>query len=208
MDKRFLHAFLSPPKFVIGGIELDYFCPRHFLTLQIIKSPFLDTKAKGVTGKDIFIALRVCSTKNWIDSLKTPTLLERWRYLKIDSIQENKALALSEFGRYLSESMSVPKIWTKKNGESEKSKPTNIPETLSMAVLLMSKFGFSEQDAWNMPFSKAVWYTTAYSAQEGAELSVITTEQEESESEDLSNLEKYEKSMQAAVDAVNRKNKK
>ena len=168
----------------------------------------MDPKAKGVSGKDIFIALRVCSTKDWIASLETPTLIERWKYLRIDSIQKNKAIALTEFGRYLSESMSIPKIWTKKNGESEKAKPTNIPETLSMAVILMSKFGFSEQDAWNMPFSKAVWYTTAYSAQEGAELSVITTEQEESESEDLSGLDKFEKSMQAAVDSVNRKSKK
>ena len=208
MDKRYLNAFLAPPKYVIGGIELDYFCPRHFLTLQVINSPFIDTNAKGVTGKDIFIALRICSTENWVASLKTPTLLERWRYLRIDSIPENKAKALEEFGRYLGESMSVPKIWIKNNGKEEVKKPTNIPETLSMVVILMSKFGFSEQEAWNMPFSKAVWYTTAYSSQEGAELSIITTEQEEKESEDLSKLEGFEKAMQAEIDKVNRKMRK
>ena len=208
MDKRYLNAFLAPPKYVIGGIELDYFCPRHFLTLQVINSPFIDTNAKGVTGKDIFIALRICSTENWVASLKTPTLLERWRYLKIDSIPENKAKALEEFGRYLGESMSVPKIWIKNNGKEEVKKPTNIPETLSMVVILMSKFGFSEQEAWNMPFSKAVWYTTAYSSQEGAELSIITTEQEAKESEDLSKLEEFEKAMQAEIDKVNRKMRK
>jgi hypothetical protein len=208
VDKRYLNAFLAPPKYVIGGIELDYFCPRHFLTLQVINSPFIDTNAKGVTGKDIFIALRICSTENWVASLKTPTLLERWRYLKIDSIPENKAKALEEFGRYLGESMSVPKIWIKNNGKEEVKKPTNIPETLSMVVILMSKFGFSEQEAWNMPFSKAVWYTTAYSSQEGAELSIITTEQEAKESEDLSKLEEFEKAMQAEIDKVNRKMRK
>lgn len=208
MDKRYLHAFLAPPKYVIGGIELDYFCPRHFLTLQVINSPFIDSKAKGVTGKDIFIALRVCSTRNWMESLNTPTLLERWRYLRIDSIPENKAKALEEFGRYLGESMSVPKIWIKNSDKEEVKKPTNIPETLSMVVILMSKFGFSEQEAWNMPFSKAVWYTTAYSAQEGAELSVITTEQEESEGEDLKKLKDFEKSMQAQIDEINRKMRK
>jgi hypothetical protein len=208
VDKRYLNAFLAPPKYVIGGIELDYFCPRHFLTLQVINSPFIDTNAKGVTGKDIFIALRICSTENWVASLKTPTLLERWRYLRIDSIPENKAKALEEFGRYLGESMSVPKIWIKNNGKEEVKKPTNIPETLSMVVILMSKFGFSEQEAWNMPFSKAVWYTTAYSSQEGAELSIITTEQEEKESEDLSKLEGFEKAMQAEIDKVNRKMRK
>lgn len=208
MDKRYLHAFLAPPKYVIGGIELDYFCPRHFLTLQVIKSPFIDSKAKGVTGKDIFIALRVCSTRNWMESLNTPTLLERWRYLRIDSIPENKAKALEEFGRYLGESMSIPKIWIKNSDKEEVKKPTNIPETLSMVVILMSKFGFSEQEAWNMPFSKAVWYTTAYSAQEGAELSVITTEQEESEDDDLKKLKEFEKSMQDKIDKINRKMRK
>lgn len=208
MDKRYLHAFLAPPKYVIGGIELDYFCPRHFLTLQVINSPFIDSKAKGVTGKDIFIALRVCSTRNWMESLNTPTLLERWRYLRIDSIPENKAKALEEFGRYLGESMSIPKIWIKNSDKEEVKKPTNIPETLSMVVILMSKFGFSEQEAWNMPFSKAVWYTTAYSAQEGAELSVITTEQEESEGEDLKKLKDFEKSMQSQIDEINRKMRK
>lgn len=143
-----------------------------------------------------------------MESLNTPTLLERWRYLRIDSIPENKAKALEEFGRYLGESMSVPKIWIKNSDKEEVKKPTNIPETLSMVVILMSKFGFSEQEAWNMPFSKAVWYTTAYSAQEGAELSVITTEQEESEGEDLKKLKDFEKSMQAQIDEINRKMRK
>lgn len=205
MDKRYLHAFLAPPKYVIGGIELDYFCPRHFLTLQVINSPFIDSKAKGVTGKDIFIALRVCSTRNWMESLNTPTLLERWRYLRIDSIPENKAKALEEFGRYLGESMSVPKIWIKNSDKEEVKKPTNIPETLSMVVILMSKFGFSEQEAWNMPFSRALWYTTAYASQEGAEITIITTEEEENENLDLKRLAKYEEALKEQIRKNNRK---
>lgn len=135
--------------------------------------------------------------------------MERWRYLKIECIPENKQKAFTEFGEYLSQSMSVPKIWTKNNDKSEGKKPTNIPETLSLATILMTKFGFSEYEAWNMPFSKAVWYSTSYASQEGAEISIITTEDEEKEGKDLSKLEDFEKRMKDAVASQSkRKNKK
>lgn len=208
MDKRYLHAFLSPPKYVIGGIELDYFCPRHFLTLQIIDSPFLNPEAKGIDGRDLFTALRICSTENWVKSLDKLTLIERWKYLKIECIPENKQKAFTEFGEYLSQSMSVPKVWVKNNDKSEGKKPTNIPETLSLATILMTKFGFSEYDAWNMPFSKAVWYSTSYASQEGAEISIITTEDEEKESKDLSKLEDFEKRISEAVSSQLKKGNK
>ena len=145
--------------------------------------------------------MRICSTENWIKSLDNLSILERWRYLKIECIPENKQKAFTEFGEYLTQSMSVPKIWVKDNDKSEGKKPTNIPETLSLVVILMTKFGFSETDAWNMPFSKAIWYSTAYASQEGAEISVITTGQEESESKDLSKLEDFEKRMSEIVTA-------
>lgn len=208
MDKRYLNAFLAPPKFTIGGIELDYFCPRHFITLQMIDSPFLNPEVRGLNGKDLFIAMRICSTKNWIESIGSLSLIERWRYLVIDSIPENQATAFTEFGKYLSQSMSVPKVWMKNDDTREKPKPTNIPETLSMVVLLMTKFGFSEEEAWNMPFCKAVWYSTAFSAQEGAEISIITTEAEERESEDMSKLEEFEKRVSESVKSNRKKSKK
>lgn len=175
------------------------------MTLQIIDSPFLNPNAKGIDGRDLFTALRICSTENWVKSLEKLSLIERWKYLKIECIPENKQKAFTEFGEYLSQSMSVPKIWTKNNDKTEGKKPTNIPETLSLATVLMTKFGFSENDAWNMPFSKAVWYSTAYSSQEGAEISIITTEDEEMESKDLTKLEDFEKRMRDAFSSQSRK---
>jgi hypothetical protein len=208
VDKRYLQAFLSPPKFVIGGIEMDYFCPRHFITLQVINSPFINPRAEGLNGQDLFTALRVCSTENWVKSLDRLSFLERWRYLMIECIPENKQKAFTEFGEYLSQSMSVPKVWMKEGDNKEPKKPTNIPETLSLVVILMTKFGFSESEAWNMPFAKAIWYSTAYASQEGAELSIITTEQEESESKDLKKLEEFEKRIKDIASSVNKKGKK
>lgn len=174
----------------------------------MIDSPFLNPEVRGLNGKDLFIAMRICSTKNWIESIGSLSLIERWRYLVIDSIPENQATAFTEFGKYLSQSMSVPKVWMKNDDTREKPKPTNIPETLSMVVLLMTKFGFSEEEAWNMPFCKAVWYSTAFSAQEGAEISIITTEAEERESEDMSKLEEFEKRVSESVKSNRKKSKK
>ena len=200
MDKRFINAFIAPPKYVIGGIEMDLFCPRHYITLQAAGSPFIQKNPKGLSPKDLFIAMRICSTKNWLDSLKPLTLVERFKYLLIDSIEERQAQAFVDFGKYISSSMSVPKIWVKNNdGESSEKKSSNIPETVSIVVILMTKFGFSEEEAWNMPFSKAIWYSTIYASQEGSDVNIITTEEEESESKELEELQLFEENMRKLI---------
>ena len=205
MDKRYITAFLHPPKFTIEGIEMDYFCPRHYVTLQAINSPFLNPNAKGLKYKDLFIAMRICSTNDWVESIQMPNWRQRIKYIMLEAIYKRQSNAFVEFGRYISESMSVPKVWVKNQDGEHSPKPTNIPETLSMVTLLMTKFGFSEKDAWNMPFSKAIWYSTAYAAQEGSEISIITTEQEEKEDRELKMLERFEKKMKESVDAAKKK---
>ena len=207
MDKRYINAFIAPPKYVIGGVEMDLFCPRHFITLQAAGSPFVQKNPKGLSGKDLFVAMRICSTPSWVESIQKLSFFERIKYLLIDSIEERQSEAFIEFGKYISSSMSVPKVWIKDSGgDSSPSKPTNIPETISMVVILMTKFGFSERDAWDMPFAKAVWYSTAYASQEGSEISIITTENEEAESEDLERLEGFEQKMKDSI-LLNRNNK-
>ena len=204
MDKRFLTAFLNPQKYVIAGIELDYFCPRHFITLQAVNSPFVNPeKATGIGYKDLFIALRICSTKNWTEAVKKPNLKERFKYYMLEGIMQRQINAYAEFGGYINESLTVPKVWAKEDDESSSKKPTNLPETLAMATVLMTKFGFSEEEAWNMPFAKAVWYATAFGIQEGGELSIITTDSEENETEDLQKLGNFEEVMKKTMMAKN-----
>lgn len=204
MDKRYLNAFLIPPKYNVGGIELDIFCPRHYITLEAVKSPFVEPNPKHITFKDLFIAMRICSTKCWEDAIKEPNIIDKLKYYSISSFSSRQSKAFESFGRYMSESMSVPKIWLKDNNNNNKSKE-NLPKTLSIVVCLITKFGFSENDAWNMPFSRAVWYVTAYASQEGAEIEVITTESEEKESSDIERLSKFEKSLSEKINIKNRK---
>lgn len=117
----------------------------------------------------------------------------------LEGILQKQANAYAQFGYYISESMTVPKVWMKEDESTSKRKPTNIPETLAMATILMTKFGFSEEDAWNMPFAKAVWYATAFGGQEGGEISIITTDSEENEKKDLESLGNFEENIKKAL---------
>lgn len=199
MDKRYLNAFLIPPQYSVGGIKLDIFCPRHFITLQALESPFVVSNPVGLNYKDLFIAMRVCSTSSWSEAVEKPSLVERLKYLAIESISSNKSKAFETFGRYMSESMSAPKVWMKDDGNSKDLMKEKVPRTLSIVVCLMTKFGFSEREAWDMPFSRALWYTTAFASQEGAEIEVITTEQEENETADLTKLAEYEEMIKQQI---------
>ena len=179
---------------------MDFFCPRHFITLQAMESPFLNPeKSDGVSYKDLFIALRICSTPNWTEAVKKPKLAERFKYYMLEGIISKQMNAYAEFGHYLSESMTVPKLWVKEDDSVNQKKPSNLPETIALTTILMTKFGFSEEEAWNTSFAKAIWYATAFGLQEGAELSIITTESEEGEKEDVSRLANFEESIRKAV---------
>lgn len=207
MDKRYLTAFLCPPKFVIGGIELDYFCPRHFITLEALESPFVCTKKMdSLCYKDLFIALRVCSTKSWTEAVSRPKFSERLKYYMLEGILSRQASAFAHFGFYLNESMTVPKLWTK-DKDDEGKRETNLPDTMAIVTLLITKFGFSEEEAWNMPFAKAIWYATAFAMQEGGELSIISTEQEDEEKDRLQELKDFEKKIMESLSSSGIKKK-
>ena len=97
--------------------------------------------------------------------------------------------------------MSVPKIWvsTSEGGNNQKKKKEKIPPTLSLVTLLMTKFNFSEEDAWNMPFSRAIWYSIGFASQESGEIDVISTDEEDRVEKDKAELEEIEKKAKEAI---------
>ena len=107
-------------------------------------------------------------------------------------------LGMEQFSLYLKESTSMPKLWIKDKGDgssSEKnvSNKEKIPSTLSLLTFLISKLKFTEEEAWNTAYCKAVWYSIAYSAQEGSEIEIITTDDEENASSDVATLDEIER---------------
>jgi hypothetical protein len=69
---------------------------------------------------------------------------------------------------------SWPKFWQKRsrNGDA-----TGIPWVLSVVANLVAN-GIPETRAWTMPESQAIWMNSAFAVIKGAELKVLTTEEE------------------------------
>jgi hypothetical protein len=196
VDNRYLTAFLTPKKHRVAGVWLDAFCCRHMLVLEAIKSPLLGGGTQSPHLDDLVCAIRICSTKSWQEAIDEPSIRENIKFnylhISVDALQK----AFEEFQIYISESMSIPKVWVKQDGDiNQTSKTTGggIPPSLSLVVLLMTKFKFSEDEAWNMPYCRAIWYSIAFSAQEGTDIKIITTEEEECAEEDKKRLDEIER---------------
>ena len=197
MDNRYLTAFLTPKKHKVAGVWLDTFCCRHMLTLEAIRSPLV-ARGKPVNGVDDLVnAIKICSTKDWQEAIDSSGIVNniKFNYLFIDA--EALAEGFKAFQLYITESMSAPKTWIKGADSKNidvKNEGEGVPPSLALVVLLMTKFNFSERDAWDCPYSRAVWYATAYAAQEGADIKIITTDSEERAEEDKKLIEDIEKS--------------
>jgi hypothetical protein len=142
---------------------------------------------------DLIIALKICSSKDWRDIGKT-TIFEKIKISRIMYDISYQALVFKDFVSYITDSMSAPKLWQNdKQKEQNISNKSSMPVSLVMATILMSKIGFSEEEAWSMPVGRAVWYSTAYSYLEGADIETISTSEEERSQDDLEMLIKYTK---------------
>ena len=201
MDARYLTAFLSPKKHKVAGIYLDAFCCRHAITLEALKSPFSTNNEEGRAPSvmDLILAIRICSTKTWYDATAKPSFRERLKLNILTLSLEKQARAFEEFVLYMKESMSVPKIWVTSNSDSQVSvEKEKIPPTLALVVLLTTKFNFTEEQAWDMPFSRAVWYAIGYASQETGEVDIISTDEEERAEKDKHILDDIEKKAKEA----------
>lgn len=167
-----------------------------------MKSPFVAKNNEKMPNiDDLILAIRVCSTPNWADAVYGMTF---WEKVKMNMLKMNVAAqvnAYKEFMVYLEESTSFPKVWVKtsSNGvEKQEIKKEDVPPTLSLVVFLMSKLHISEQDAWDMPFARAVWYTVGFASQESGDVSIISTEEEDRTEEDKKILDEIERKAREA----------
>lgn len=68
-----------------------------------------------------------------------------------------------------------PKFWEK---QSKSVDATGIPWPLSVVANLVAN-GIPSEDAWTMPESQAIWMNSAFAVIKGADIKVLTTEEEE-----------------------------
>ena len=146
--------------------------------------------------------LRICSHKRpdafnckpgFLDTLYAAKLAVNPKY----HIEVGKAIA-----NYIHQYSSPPKVVsTKANGMIGviQKASGDIPSLLVMVSLAMSKLGLSEDEAMDMPVGRLAWYGMSLAIMEGAEMKLITTEEEEMAEDMRVGILKHEAEMAARL---------
>lgn len=169
MDARFIRAFTSPGETMLLGHRMKPFSLKHRMALHAIESPFV-TPGKEVSVLDLFVAVKICAEK----SIRRLSLMDaiRMSYIKAKPSRiEGYIMAFHEYSNVT----NWPKFW---ESESKSGGSSGVPWILSVASNLISK-GWSEEDAWSLPESQAVWYHTAISINNGNNVSIMSEQDEQ-----------------------------
>jgi hypothetical protein len=202
MDGRFLTAFILPEKWEIMGYTLKPFSLRHTMTLTALESPIVTGKPHMVTPEDIIIFLRVCSSKNAFVALKKPSLMDRWNQTRMEMDTSYYFDQLMDINEYMKACNTMPNTYKKPDAQEKKKE--NVPVVLGLVTSLMSKMNMSLDDAWDCTAGQAVWYLTAYSIGEGAEVKILSTQDEEKMDGEKAMLVKLQAASRAKIKGLKR----
>ena len=169
MDKRALSAFTDPARLTMLGRSVDPFSMLRRVQLESIESPFV-SPGKDVRPIDLLIAVKICSGET-IDRLTLKDYFYLGRMKSSEVYFVRQMCRFSEF--VLIESW--PKFWEKK---AKHHNSTGMPWVLTVVCNLMSH-GVSEERAWTMPESQAIWLHSCFAIGEGADMKVLTKEDED-----------------------------
>lgn len=169
MDKRFLRACTDPSETVIMGYRLKPWCLKYRLWLTAFGSPFIS--GKDVTPADLLLALKLCSETR----VGKATWLDRWHIIGMHMRRNAYNRDLRRFMSYTCVE-NWPKFWDKKTSKASNAK--GVPWVLQVVTSLIAN-GIDEKRAWEMPECQAIWYNTAFGIAKGADVNILTTEEEE-----------------------------
>ncbi len=169
MDERFLRAFTDPAaqtKFL--GRLVSPFCLRHRVTLVSLNSPF--TKENGdFRPLDLLVAVKVCAG----EPVGKLTNAELGELIELSDNPKKFIDACIEFKGFMLED-NHPKFWHK---DSTTAGSNGVPWVLNIVSTLAAN-GVPYKDAWEMPECQAIWMATAFATMKGADLKVLTSEDE------------------------------
>ena len=169
MDRRFLSAFTDPSDQVkILGRRVAPFSLSHRVQLEAAESPLLRPDA-GIRPVDLLVAVKICAG----EPIGKLSLFDSWYLGKMSSNQNYFADQIDKFSKIVLVE-SWPKFWEKRHNTGES---TGVPWVLSVVANLVAN-GIPEERAWTMPESQAIWMNSAFAVIKGAELKVLTTEEE------------------------------
>lgn len=169
MDKRFTSAFTDPSGQVkILGRKVSPFCLFHRVQLEAAESPLLKPDA-GIRPLDLLVAVKICAG----EPIGRASFRDAWYLGKMANNPEYFAEQVERFSQIVLVE-AWPKFWEKhtKHGDA-----TGLPWVLSVVANLIAN-GIPEARAWSMPECQAIWLNSAFAVIKGAELKVLTTEEE------------------------------
>lgn len=169
MDKRFTSAFTDPGKTKLLGRFVSPFCLLHRVKLEAAESPLVRSGTR-VRPVDLLVAVKICAGER-IDEL---TWRDSWYLGKMTANQNYFSDQVERFSQYVLIE-AWPKFWEKRAKSSETS---GTPWVLTVVASLISN-GIPEERAWTMPECQAIWLNCTFAISKGAELKVLTTEDEE-----------------------------
>jgi len=169
MDKRFISAFTDPGRIKVLGRFVYPFSLLNRVQLQAAESPFV-MNAETVRPLDLLVAVKICA-KEPIGKLS----LKDYYYLgRMNSSEAYFIKQMTRFSQYVMVD-AWPKFWEKRSKQADAS---GMPWPLTVVCSLMSH-GVSEERAWTMPESQAIWLYSSFAISNGASIKVLTTEDEE-----------------------------
>jgi hypothetical protein len=124
----------------------------------------------NVSPADLFFACQVCSEK----PLGELSFVDKLRINRLNNDPAAFEMMLKAFAGYILV-QHWPKFW-----EQDKTKSggnTGVPWPLAIVANLIAS-GVPEQRAWEMPECQAVWLNSALAIRKGAEIKIMTPEEE------------------------------
>jgi hypothetical protein len=171
MDKRFLKAFLTPSRTVIEGYSLYPWCIKYRLWLQAIESPFLSSD-RVIEPSDLIIALQVCSERGVGKIGLKEIKAGAFNTLNQERLKES----CKQFVDYMDNAGSWPKFYERK--DKAMGAGSTLPWELAVVCNLI-KNGVNYNDALQMPEPRAIWMSTCFSISAGAELHILSSDDED-----------------------------
>jgi len=144
-------------------------CLKYRVRLMAFDSPLV-TGSRGVTPADLIFACQVCAEEplgdiGWRDQL---------RMLHLSRNPAKFEAMLEAFSGYILVN-DWPKFWEKTKKSSGGSK--GVPWPLSIVANLIIN-GIEEKRAWEMPECQAIWLNSALAISKGADVAIMSPEEE------------------------------
>jgi hypothetical protein len=169
MCPRALSAFTDPCRLRVLGRFVDPFSLLRRLQLEAVESPFV-VPGKEVRPLDLLIAVKICAG----EPIGKLTLKDRFYLSRLSYSETYFVKQMSRFTEFVLIE-SWPKFWEKK---AKHTNTTGMPWVLTVVCNLMNH-GISEERAWTMPESQAIWLHSCFAISNGADMKVLTKEDED-----------------------------